>query len=272
MKKLIVVGILIFISYYFFHPILFLLACLGLAPALCVGIFEIIFELRDNGSSGNIPTKKKVIDNINLKPYSGTITLISYSIVFSVLIGLFSWKIYDSPLNPSNLFTMEEEIEMEIPPTTQPPPPPPPPVVQIEIVKDEDIIQEEEIPEVEIDEDEDIDLDIIDEEIDEEEVFIIVDDQPEFPGGNMALFNFINKNIKYAHQAIEMEIEGMVVVQFVVNKKGEINDVKILKSLGGGCDEEALRIVKGMPKWKAGRQHGRPVNVSFKLPFRFQFR
>jgi len=272
MKKLIVVAILVFISYLLFHPILFLLCCLGFAPAACVGIFEIVFERMDKDPSHDIPTKKKVIDNINLKPYRGTITLISYSIVFSILIGLFSWKIYDTPINPSNLFAMEEEIEINIPPTTQPPPPPPPPVVQIEIKKDEEIIQEEEIPEVEMDEDEEIEPDIIDEVIDEEEIFIIVEDQPEFPGGNAALFDFLSKNTRYPQQAIEMEIEGIVVVQFVVNKKGEIKDIKILKSLGGGCDEEALRLVRAMPKWKAGRQRGKPVNVSFKLPFRFQFR
>lgn len=217
------------------------------------------------------PTKKQILDKINLKHYSLTIRLLSYCMVFGLMIGVFSWKTYDPIINSAEVFGMEEEIEVEIPPTTQPPPPPPP-VVQIEIVKDEEIIHEEEIPEVEIEEEDEIEPDIIDEEIDEEEIFMIVENQPEFPGGNGALFNFINKNIKYPIQAIEMEIEGMVVVQFVVNKKGEINDVKIIKSLGGGCDEEAIRIVKSMPKWKAGRQRGKPVNVSFNLPLRFQFR
>ena len=64
----------------------------------------------------------------------------------------------------------------------------------------------------------------------------------------------------------------MVVVQFVINKKGDINDVKVIKPLGGGCDEEAVRIVNAMPKWKPGKQRGKSVSVRFNLPVRFVLR
>ena len=67
-----------------------------------------------------------------------------------------------------------------------------------------------------------------------------------------------------------MDIEGNVVLQFVVNKKGEIDDIKVVKSLGGGCDEEAIRVVKSMPKWNPGRQLGRKVSVRFHLPVSFR--
>jgi protein TonB len=215
-------------------------------------------------------TKKESLDKINLKPYRLSISLMSYCIVFSLLIGLFSWRTYETEIDPTELFAMSEDIEMEIPPTTQPPPPPPPPVIQIVVKKDDEIIKEKEIPETEKDEDDEIDIEFQDEKVDEEEIWIVVQENPEFPGGTKALFEYMNKNTRYPAQATEMDLEGMVIVQFVVNKKGEINDIKILKSLGGGCDEEAIRVVKSMPKWKPGKQQGRRVNVSYNLPFRFQ--
>ena len=84
------------------------------------------------------------------------------------------------------------------------------------------------------------------------------------------LLEFIYSNIKYPQLAKETRIEGVVVVQFVVEKDGSITDVKVVRDIGGGCGEEAMRVVKMMPKWIPGKQRGRPVRVLFNLPIRFQ--
>jgi protein TonB len=250
--------------------------CLGLVflPAISINLMDYLFASRqltiDEFSADMHLTKK--YDYVNINKYKGSFNLLGFIFVFLFLIGLFSWKTYENIIDPLQLLGSEEEIEMEIPPTTQPPPPPPPPVTQIEVVEDEEIIEEEEIEEVEIDEEEEVEFEVVEEEVEEDEIFMIVEQQPEFPGGNDKLFKFLSNNLRYPPQAVEMDIEGMVVVQFVVDKKGSINDIKIIKPLGGGCDEESIRIVKAMPKWKPGKQRGKSVNVRFNLPIRFVLR
>jgi periplasmic protein TonB len=97
-----------------------------------------------------------------------------------------------------------------------------------------------------------------------------VEKAPVFPGGEAELMIFLQKNIKYPALAKESNISGTVVVTFVVNQKGAITDLVLLKEIGGGCGKEALRVVKSMPNWNAGEQQGRPVKVRFTLPIRFQ--
>ena len=97
----------------------------------------------------------------------------------------------------------------------------------------------------------------------------IVEEMPSFPGGEMALLDFVNKNKKYPKEAKRNNIKGKVIVTFVVDKEGNVRDEKIFKGIGGGCDEEALRIVQLMPRWTPGKQNGRPVNVLFHLPIGF---
>ena len=92
---------------------------------------------------------------------------------------------------------------------------------------------------------------------------------PGFPGGEEELFRFLGKNIKYPAMAKDAGIKGMVYVNFVVWIDGTIKDVKVLRGIGGGCDEEAMRVVKSMPKWKPGKQRGKTVPVSYNLPIRF---
>lgn len=93
---------------------------------------------------------------------------------------------------------------------------------------------------------------------------------PEFPGGEDALFNYLSAHIKYPSKAVENEREGKVVIGFVVNKDGNIDEMSVLKSLGYGCDEEAMRVIKDMPKWKAGKNNGKPVKVYYTLPIHFE--
>ena len=80
---------------------------------------------------------------------------------------------------------------------------------------------------------------------------------------------FLGKNIKYPALAKESGIQGRVFINFVVEIDGSITDVKVLRGIGGGCDEEAVRVVESMPKWKPGKQRGKPVRVSYNLPVKF---
>ena len=101
-------------------------------------------------------------------------------------------------------------------------------------------------------------------------VYQIAEEMPEFPGGVEALMDFVGKNVKYPEEAKEKEISGRVFVSFVIEKDGSVNEVKVMRGIGGGCDEEAVRVIKGMPKWKPGIQKGKPVRVSYMMPINFK--
>ncbi|MCU0324005.1 MAG: TonB family protein [Spirosomaceae bacterium] len=103
----------------------------------------------------------------------------------------------------------------------------------------------------------------------EDEIFTSVEQQPEFPGGNIEALKYIGKNLKYPSAAQRANVSGKVFVKFVVEKDGSIGDVQILKGIGFGCDEEASRVIKTMPKWSPGKQNGRNVRVWFTLPISF---
>lgn len=109
-------------------------------------------------------------------------------------------------------------------------------------------------------------------EVEDNTVQTYVEIMPEFPGGEGALMAYVKKNTVYPAIALENDIQGKVVVDFVVGKDGKISQVKVVKTLGFGCDEEAIRVVKSMPAWTPGRQNGRNVNVSYKLPIKFSTR
>jgi periplasmic protein TonB len=96
-----------------------------------------------------------------------------------------------------------------------------------------------------------------------------VEQKPEFPGGEKALFQYLADNTHYPQMAREVGTDGRVFLQFVVEKDGSITDVKVLRGIGSGCDEEAMRVIKTMPHWAAGKQNGRPVRVLYNLPFVF---
>lgn len=101
------------------------------------------------------------------------------------------------------------------------------------------------------------------------EVFMTVEKMPVYPDGQAAMIDYLIKNIKYPEEAKKKGIQGKVLVSFVVEKDGSISEVKVVSGIGSGCDEEAVRVVKGMPKWVPGEQKGKPVRVQFKLPIMF---
>ncbi len=169
----------------------------------------------------------------------------------------------------------QEEVEMEEIVQTrqieQPPPPPRPPspvpVPNDEIIEDIDIMLDAELdlggrldmppPPPQQEEDEEP----------EEDFFIIVEQMPELIGGLAAL----QREVRYPERALRANIEGRVIVQFIVNEKGEVENPKVIRGIGGGCDEEAIRVVK-QAKFKPGMQRGRPVRVQYNLPVIFRIR
>ena len=104
---------------------------------------------------------------------------------------------------------------------------------------------------------------------DSSKIFNVVEEPPEFPGGEMESHRYLAENINYPELAREKGIQGTVFVTFVVLENGSIGHVQILRGIGGGCDQEVIRIVKEMPKWKPGKMDGKPVKVKFNMPIRF---
>ncbi len=103
-----------------------------------------------------------------------------------------------------------------------------------------------------------------------DEIFVIVEDMPQYPGGNNALSAFISQNLKYPENARKNKVEGTVYAQFVVEKDGSVSNIRILQSLHPECDAEVLRVLALMPKWTPGKQRGKPVRVQFNLPVSFK--
>lgn len=100
-------------------------------------------------------------------------------------------------------------------------------------------------------------------------VFTVVEDMPQFQGGDEGRINFLTDNIRYPQMAKEEGIQGTVYVTFVIDENGKVTHAEILRGIGGGCDEEALRVVRLMPRWKPGKQSGRNVRVQFNMPIKF---
>lgn len=106
-------------------------------------------------------------------------------------------------------------------------------------------------------------------QISEEIMFLRVEDPPKFIGEQEALLHFIKQHLQYPGEARKAQIAGKVEVQFIVEKDGTITNIEVVWALGKGCDEEALRVMKLMPKWKPGKQSGRAVRVRFTMPIVF---
>jgi protein TonB len=107
-------------------------------------------------------------------------------------------------------------------------------------------------------------------EIQKPKDFLIVEEMPEFPGGDEGRLKFLSANIKYPQIAKETGIQGPVYVSFVVDETGKVVDVAVLRGIGAGCDEEAARVVESMPRWKPGRQSGQEVRVKFSMALNFR--
>jgi protein TonB len=213
--------------------------------------------------------------NVDLNKQRGLFFQIGMIVSLGLMLTAFNWADRQGGAADLGDLVIEDPVEVEIPQTeqkVQPPPPPPPP--QLEVVEDDELIEEDDIQSTEVNQDTKIDIPVMEPEEgpSEPEIFTIVEDMPTFPGGDQALLEYMAKNTKYPPLARENGLQGIVVVTFVVDKNGNINNVQVLRGIGGGCDEEAIRVVKSMPSWKPGKQRGMPVSVQYNLPFRFSLR
>lgn len=199
----------------------------------------------------------------------------------SLAITAFNYKIYDDTsakdLNTATS-TMEELME---PPVTQQLPPPP--VQQLEQPQIVEVPNETKIEEdIKINMDIETQMDQVVKEVqvaapvieeekeDPHQIFIVVEETAVPVGGLTAFYTYVVDNLKYPAQARRMDIEGKVFVEFVVEKDGSITDVKAIKGIGAGCDEEAIRVVSNSPKWKAAKQRGKAVRQRMVLPITFK--
>ena len=234
-------------------------------------------EKRMLTKKAHINKLSKKHDEVNLQKHSTLFTNIGISLALLAVLAVF--EVPDlSHIGVADLGSLTDDAEeqIEIPPTEHKPPPPPK-IRQPEIIEvpDEEDIEED----IEIDLDIEIDEETIIEEIRAEEpeeeekadeIFQIVEEQAEPIGGHGAFRKYLSKNIKYPGQARRMGIEGKVYLQFVVEKNGSITDIKIIRGIGGGCDEEAKRVLEKAPKWKPGKQRGKPVRVRMVVPIIFK--
>ena len=190
-------------------------------------------------------------------------------LIVSLLVVLvsFEWRSYEKTDYSLGQLQMDDLEEEMIPITRQEekPPPPPPPEI-IEIVEDEvEIENEVEVEETDTDQDEIIEI----EEDDDDEIFMVVEQMPTFPGGDLGLMKFIQKTTKYPPIAKENGITGKVYVSYVVNKKGKVTNVKVVRGVDKYLDAEAIRVVKLLPYSSPGKQRGKPVNVQYTIPINF---
>lgn len=103
----------------------------------------------------------------------------------------------------------------------------------------------------------------------DDEVYIMVEKRAEFPGGQSEMLKYIQDNRQYPDEAKENDVHGKVLVSFIVERDGTLSDVKVKRGIGSGCDEEAVRVITSMPKWKPGEQGGKAVRTSLTLPVTF---
>ena len=174
----------------------------------------------------------------------------------------------------------EEEVEITRPENTPPPPPPPPAPVVTEVlnVVDDDVELEQQDILTSEDTQEAAQTAVytppaaVEEEEEEaaQQIFTVVEEMPEFPGGMNELLKYLAKSIKYPVIAQENGIQGRVICAFVVNRDGSIVDAEVLRGVDPSLDKEALRVIMAMPKWKPGKQRGKPVRVKYTVPVTFR--
>ena len=226
----------------------------------------------------------------DLEKTRGTSMLIGYIVALAVMFAAFEWTTRDYVETEPVVYAAYAQMEEEIVPITQPifTAAPPPPADAPQVAEILDIVEnDEEIVEEKIAESESTTEDIsgpvaqvtgpvatgpvvVEEASDEGEIFQVVEQMPEFPGGMQALMAYLSKNIKYPSVAQDNGIQGRVLVSFVVNKDGSIVDPEVIKSVDAALDKEAMRVIKAMPKWNPGKQRGKPVRVKYTVPVLFR--
>ncbi|HCS19356.1 MAG TPA: energy transducer TonB [Bacteroidetes bacterium] len=202
--------------------------------------------------------------------------MIGLAIALGATLGAFSYSSRDKVNNIDLVSTGSDDVEEMAPITRQqqPPPPPPPPPQTIDVVADDAQTEDPTTKNDEVKQDDIVkpieEQIVTPEDTKEPEVFVVVEDMPEFPGGANEMTRFILENLDYPPLAQENGIQGKVMVEFIVDEHGNIKNAKVVKGIGWGCDEAALKVVNKMPKWSPGKQRNKPVRVRFVLPIKFQ--
>ena len=218
----------------------------------------------------------------NIETQKTTFLLMGLVVALAVLFVGFEWSSSISKLDETVIVQdvlAEEEIEITQRDPTPPPPPPPPEPEVPEII---DVVEERVENQIDLSslEDDQSRAQVqtytpppppkaVEEEA-TEEIFVVVEHQPEFPGGMSALMKFLSDNIKYPVIAQENGIQGRVITTFVVERDGSITDINVVRGQDPSLDKEAVRVIKTMPRWKPGQQRGKPVRVRFTLPVQFR--
>ena len=219
----------------------------------------------------------KKSERADLERGKSTSLLIGFVMALAVMFVALEWTQREVQDDSEIYGVKDVSLNEEMVPITLPEkktvPPPPAAVTQADILEivDDDAEIEEDIMASTEDQVEWVDLDEIDyvevePEPEEEEIFMVVEDAPEFPGGTQALLDYLRKNIKYPPICRENGIQGRVLVSFVVNKDGAIVEPQVVKSVNKQLDQEALRVISTMPNWKPGKQRGKPVRVKYTVP------
>jgi len=205
---------------------------------------------------------------------------IGLAISLAITLVAFEWK---TPIETFKIDSLPSEAfldTLQYPPITEIPPPPKPKVKLEEVIIEE---VEENAPEIvlefnEFDENLEVETaenfkeEEIEDEIAEETFVLLPEVQAEYQGGQAAFLKFLSKNIKYPKQAVRMTVEGTVYVQFIVEKDGSLNHIELVRGIGSGCDEEAIRVVGKSKKWKPAKQRGLPVRQKMVIPIKFKLR
>lgn len=219
----------------------------------------------------------KKSDSADLTRKSGFFFSIGLSVTMAIVLMAFEYRQSDegaADLVAKNTNTFEETLE--VPPTDQAPPPQP--VVQqpqvVEVPDEEEIKDDIKVNlDVEVTDETKVETIVVQAEEPKEEtdeIFTVVEESAAPKGGMQAFYKFVGEKIKYPAQARRMGIEGRVFVEFVINKDGSLSDVRAIKGIGAGCDEEAVRIVQSSPAWSPGKQRGKPVKQRYTLPIIFK--
>lgn len=227
--------------------------------------------------------KNRKSDSVNLEHKKTMFFLIGMVVTLMTIWVSFEWRSYER--NLMDLGQLEIDVDDEIIPITQtqqkpPPPPPPAPPEVIQIVENEAEIEEVEFESTEMEESEEIEfVEDIEEETDEIFNFAVVENKPVYPGCekyatedekfqcfNSSIIKHINKNFKFPEMARQMGIQGRIYVNFVVEKDGSISNVTIARSVDKLLDDEAIRVVKKLPKFAPAKQRGKAVRMQYTVP------
>lgn len=208
--------------------------------------------------------------------------IMGYVVALAILFVAFEWSTRDIQIAQDegvrDIIT-EEEVEITRPEDTPPPPlPPPAPVVAEVLTVVEDNVEVADAEIMTSDDSQDAaqaqtytpPAVVEEEEEDPNQVFSIVEDMPEFPGGEAALLKYIAQSIKYPIIAQENGIQGRVTVTFVINQQGKAVEAQIVRGVDPALDKEALRVIGTLPTWKPGKQRGKPVRVKYTVPVVFR--